>query len=551
MVDPGLETQPNPGADDAQETGSPGSGSLAEQSERARREELDLFEVRRNEWIDMAGDSAHALPDDILARGTAFAPFHLRVAPFAASMDSGDVWIDLQMEEVPVPTTRADRFLLANGTLSARGTADTPRARFRGLLTFRDWEEMDDYRAELYSAFGPDSGLVARARLLDQDREVVTADAIVPADLTLYPFSFQPRPGRDAWARLSAPSLDLSRFAAFLPPRYSMDGKLTIDAQANGAADDPALTGSIHGRDVELELADGSRAVGRTDLKLSGTALRPTITGRIDIENGVLVIPDQSREILPAEGSALLWTEQETVGEDGFIGPPDLRRGPRAIEPNLDVRVVIPGGLWIRGEGLDVELGGELEVRTEQMLVIAGDLKALRGEYRLLGRVFEVEQGTVQFYGEDELNPALDLSLTTRVEGILFRVSLFGTVKEPSYLVLGRSVDDLDQNQVGLLKSRATDIAAVFGTTQLEGELERRLGFDLVSIREGSGPEQGSALVLGKYLSPRILLKYEQQLGTEGSFLFNLEYLLTRAVRLETLAGEEQSGIEVTWQRDY
>jgi autotransporter translocation and assembly factor TamB len=408
---------------------------------------------------------------------------------------------------------------------------------------------------------------VARARLLDRDVDVLTADAVVPADLTLYPFSFKPHPDEDAHARVDAPSLDLSRFAALLPPRYSMEGTLTVLAEASGAADDPAISGHIRGREIEAQLADGSRAIGRADLDLSGTALRPAVTGRIDIENGVLVIPDQSREILPAQGSALLWAEQEITGVGGMMGPPDLRRPPPSIEPNLDVRVVIPGGLWIRGEGLDVELGGELFVRTEQILLISGDLKALRGEYRLLGRVFEVEQGTVQFYGEDELNPALDLSLTTRVEGILFRVSLFGTVQEPelvlssepslaegdilSYLVLGRSVDDLDQNQVGLLKSRATDIAAVFGTTQLEGELERRLGFDMVSIREGSGREQGSALVLGKYLSPRILLKYEQELGTESNFLFNLEYLLTKAVRLETLAGEEQSGIEVTWQRDY
>lgn len=541
--------------------------SLAAQPEEVREEELDLAEPPRHEWVEMTGDSTLALPDEILARGTAFAPFRLRVAPFAAAMDSGDLRIDLRIEDVPIPTTRADRFLLANGTLTARGTAASPRGRFQGEVAFRDWQEMEGYRAELVSSFGPDSGLVARGRLLDRDAAVLTADAVVPADLTLYPFSFKPHPDEDAHARVDAPSLDLSRFAALLPPRYSMEGKLTVQAEASGAADDPVISGHIRGREIEAQLADGSRAVGRADLDLGGTALRPAVTGRIDIENGVLEIPDQSREILPAQGSALLWAEQETTGVGGMMGPPDLRRPRPTIEPNLDVRVVIPGGLWIRGEGLDVELGGELLVRTEQMLLISGDLKALRGEYRLLGRVFEVEQGTVQFYGEDELNPALDLSLTTRVEGILFRVSLFGTVQEPelvlssepslaegdilSYLVLGRSVDDLDQNQVGLLKSRATDIAAVFGTTQLEGELERRLGFDMVSIREGSGPEQGSALVLGKYLSPRILLKYEQELGTESNFFFNLEYLLTKAVRLETLAGEEQSGVEITWQRDY
>ena len=271
-------------------------GSLAQQSQRAREEEIGLSDSRHREWVRIAGDSTLALPDDILARGTAFAPLRVRVSPFQAVMDSGDLRVDLQIEEVPIPTTRADRFLLADGVLTARGTAGSPRGEFRGEIAFRDWEEMEDYHAELFSSFGPDSGLVAQARVLDRDEQVLTADAVVPADLTVYPFAFTPRAGEDASARLDAPSLDLSRFTALLPPRYSMAGDLSIEAQASGAASDPAMTGSIKGRDMEVELADGSRAIGRTDLELSGSALRPRVTGRIDLENGILGIPEQSGE---------------------------------------------------------------------------------------------------------------------------------------------------------------------------------------------------------------------------------------------------------------
>ncbi|MCA9728618.1 MAG: translocation/assembly module TamB [Candidatus Eisenbacteria bacterium] len=515
-----------------------------------------------------AANGEASLPEDVLMRGTGFAPVRLRLMPFAVSVDSGDVGLDLQIHDVPVPTTRSGRYLLANGSLAARGRAASPRARFRGSFVFQDWKELQDYRAELEADVGPDSGVVASARLLDRDREIITARADLPADVSLRPLSFRPRPDTEASARLDAPSVDLSRFAALLPPKYSIAGKLEAHVEADGPADDPRLSGSVRARDLQANLADGSRVIAGAKIDLGGTATRPGVHGRVDVENGVLVVPEQSREILPVQGDALLWTSAtRQADESGTMGPPDLRQKPKKIEPDLNVKISIPGGFWIRGEGLDVELGGELVVQTEQLLIISGDLKALRGEYRLLGRVFEVEQGTVQFYGEDELNPVLDLSLTTRVEGILFRVSLYGTVREPelvlsseppmadgdilSYLVLGRSMEDLDQNQVGLLKTRATDIAAVFGTSQIQSELEKRLGFDLVSIRQSSGPDQGSALVLGKYLSPRILLKYEQGLDTGSSFFFNLEYLLTRSLRLETLAGEQQSGVEVNWTRDY
>ena len=59
-------------------------------------------------------------------------------------------------------------------------------------------------------------------------------------------------------------------------------------------------------------------------------------------------------------------------------------------------------------------------------------------------------------------------------------------------------------------------------------------------------------MVIGKYISPRVLLKYEQVLEDRTRFFVNLEYFLTRHFKVETLIGHQsQSAVELNWTKDY
>ena len=237
------------------------------------------------------------------------------------------------------------------------------------------------------------------------------------------------------------------------------------------------------------------------------------------------------------------------------------------IVPDLDVTVDIPGAVWIRGRGLEVELEGNVRVTYEELPILTGTLQARSGHLRLLGRYFEVDSGIVGFYGDDDIDPNLDLSLSTRVDETTVRVDVTGTAKQPdlhlssdpemeegdilSLLLLGRPLDQLDENQTNLLESRARDVAVSYGASQIGSTLSGELGVDLVSVQPTS-QGTGNALVIGKYLSPRILLKYEQAIQSSADFLVNLEYLLTRRLRVETFYGRQsQSGAEINWISEY
>ena len=84
-----------------------------------------------------------------------------------------------------------------------------------------------------------------------------------------------------------------------------------------------------------------------------------------------------------------------------------------------------------------------------------------------------------------------------------------------AYLLFGRRLDDLDSAQVGLLEERTVDVARQFAASRIEAEVSKRLGVDLVRIHGGG---RRTTLTLGKYLSPRALVKLEQALGGDVVF---------------------------------
>jgi autotransporter translocation and assembly factor TamB len=403
----------------------------------------------------------------------------------------------------------------------------------------------------------------------------------------------------------SSSDLRLSDFDNLLPPRYGMTGTGSFNLTAKGPVADPKLEGVLSFNKMGLSTADGSRVSASGRIDLSGSRRSPALDGSIEIHNGLILIPDRPKELHPAEGVAILWDIErgETAGDSSASSPGGLepgRQGTAApagseIESQavaagdsaggvsavqtpsdtlgtpiaLDVGVAIPAGLWIRGRGLEVEMAGDLRlIQKGGAPTVAGELRAVRGRLVFLGRQFAVERGDAVFYGGDEIDPSLDLVLATTVEDRIIRVLFQGTATKPelsltsepeltegdimSLLVFGRTTDELDNDQVDLLGSRAKDIAAAFGTSKLETKLAQQLGVDMVRIGKESGNGGGSSLIIGKYISPRVLLKYEQVLEERTRFFVNLEYFLTRHFKVETLIGHQsQSAVELNWTKDY
>ena len=92
----------------------------------------------------------------------------------------------------------------------------------------------------------------------------------------------------------------------------------------------------------------------------------------------------------------------------------------------------------------------------------------------------------------------------------------------------------------------------LYGSGVLGSQIAQQLGLDMVTIAEGRAPEEGTALVVTKYLSQRVLLKYEQALSDWSLFFLTLEYRFFGNFDLQTVVGRNnQSGAELKWAHDY
>ncbi len=421
-------------------------------------------------------------------------------------------------------------------------------------------------------------------RLLDGGVELLRLDALAPL-----PHLVAAADSVDM--RLHAPGLELARLAPLLPPGTTVTGRLEASTRVAGlmtpGQPDPDLdlAGHLRVANLRAQLPEGSRLALRGRVDLAGTSLAPQIRGGLHVEGGLIRLPDPPPTLLPPAGEALLWQTSATpppviVDPDAPAAtgpaPADTRGAPAPpgalprVLPDLVLTLTSPGDLWLRGQGLDIELAGDLSLLLRgDHIAVEGELTAVQGTMRQLGHLFRLQRGRVVFDGsETELNPELDLALGVRVGQYDIGILLGGTALSPTLsftsapelsdgdilaaLLFGKPLDELDEGQTGLLASRAAQIAAAYGSARLQDSLARQLGVDVLTIAPREGDEETTALTVGKYLSPRVLVRYEQLLREGSAFFVHLDYAFAGAFRLHTQVSQgEQSGVQLKWLRDW
>jgi len=545
------------------------------------RDGVALSSDLRNTQDALTIDAFLTQGGDTLAIATATSPGDV-VANAQAGLEM-PVSAELILIDVPLPllpdADRQEREITVNGTARLWGTTTAPAARMDLRAVAHGWEDLTSHRLEMradLSAPAEDAagGLAADVVLSRSDKPLATGRLDLPGLATLAPAGFTTREGDALSARLETHGLKLDEFAPLLPSAVGLQGLLDLDLSAEGSAADPELTGRLSLTGGRATLPDGSWLTVAGTSNLAGRLTAPAVSGALEISGGVLRLPDPPKSLLPLDARPLLWetagAEADSLPADtGTEGPAVTARFLPKITPTADVRLTIPSGLWLRGQGLEVELSGELDVRTDDgRHDVVGELAAMRGFYRFLGRTFQVERGAVDFDGDDVLDPALDIALTTRLDGALYRIAFGGTLQRPtlrltsepelpegdimSMLLFGRPLDELSGDQEGVVRDRATDLVSAFGTAQLEARLAQQLKVDMVTLRRGGAQDGGDALIIGKYIHQKVLLKYEQVLDEWSTFFVNLEYFLSRRLKLETMISRQsQSAAAINWSVEY
>lgn len=305
------------------------------------------------------------------------------------------------------------------------------------------------------------------------------------------------------------------------------------------------FTGKSPAMQLALQ-ADQLEVLSRPDryLKLSGTGNASVVGNEVRIAAGLKA----DRGLIELAGSDL-----PTASDDVVVtttGMAEKKTRPYAIRLDLDMD--LGENFFVKGRGLDAQLGGALKLSAANGAspTSRGSLRVIRGNYSAYGQRLEIERGILNFQGPLD-NPSLNILAWRRNQTVEAGVALTGTALSPrvnlvsspnvpdskklSWLVLGHDLEASDGQDFSAMQAAAGALLSGNESLALQQKIARAAGLEEVSIR-GAGGLENSMLTLGKRLSSRAYLSYEQGLTGVGT-LMKINYTLTKRLSAQAQAG--------------
>jgi translocation and assembly module TamB len=364
----------------------------------------------------------------------------------------------------------------------------------------------------------------------------------IQADVLLGPDSIAIR-------RLSASSGDRGSTA-------SLDGVVALENFAN-----PVFDLNLQARSfqvVQRRRTADLEVTGR--LRLRGSYQRAELDGSITIDRGALYLADQAQKNLAdiSDPEFRNVVDTSVVENRNVLPQPPPRLVENLVVENAQVR--LGDDVWLRSQEANIKLRGELDVDRQLALVrradgdtvravigLAGTLLADRGTYRLnlsvVQRTFQVDSGTINFYGNPNIPPGLDIWASYNVrqvnrEDVRIHAHIGGTLLEPrldltsseriplsyteilSYLVFGQPSFVVGGGSQNALLGQVTSVLL----PTIGGVLERALSeqfawLDLFQLQTAAATQEsfltqgfyedlfsGAGFVAGKQIGERTFL---------------------------------------------
>ncbi len=389
-------------------------------------------------------------------------------------------------------------------------------------------------------------------------------------------------------------TLRVDRAGAYLPSTGIQLSDVTMDAQFEdrtvritsfGARSGP---GRLEGTGT-VWLMD--RGIDRIDMNLSGERFQvvrlpememlatPSLTIKGAPKNlqvrGSITIPELL--IRGPETKAVARPSKDVVKVDESRAP----KGDRALPLDLQVRVILGDRAFIKAEGVDAKLEGDvlLMARNLDAMNAKGEIRLRDGTYTTRGVRLAITRGRVVFDGGPADQPRLDvLALRTveerpdqagqslgRFKEVKAGVIVTGTPLAPlvrlysepampdadilSYIVLGQRMSG-DPSKSALLAAAAESLLSGSGSESTLSQLKRQIGPDTVDMKSATvGGTTQSIVTVGKYLQPKLYVSYGRSLFSDESYV-TLRYTLSKRWEVESKAGA-QTGANLYYRIEF
>lgn len=288
----------------------------------------------------------------------------------------------------------------------------------------------------------------------------------------------------------------------------------------------------------------GALDLGRTELRIPSTGL-----------GGSEPIPTMTHIAEPAD--VRLTRKRAGLLDDGS----GKGRGGGASY-GLDILLRAPNQIFLRGRGLDAELGGNLRLLgTTNAISPQGSFELIRGRLSLVGRRLTLTQASLVLQGD--FVPRIDIVASIEDTDIISTIRISGPADEPvlsfesspplpdeevlAQLLFGKTLQGLSAFQAAQLAIAVRTLAGV-GGEGLVGKIRSGTGLDNLDI---TTDEEGNAsLTAGKYLSEKVYT--EVTIDPTGKTQIDLNFDVRPHVTLKgSVDSDGNTGVGIYLEKNY
>ncbi|CCM77562.1 translocation/assembly module TamB domain-containing protein [Rhizobium mesoamericanum] len=320
--------------------------------------------------------------------------------------------------------------------------------------------------------------------------------------------------------------------------------------------------------DVKLDRAvyvDGTLVVATVNgtIGLRGPLLgTPTLSGRLQLERVSITVPETLPTSLREIDIRHVNAPKAVLAQLRATMQQGARTKSNTI--NLDLQLDAPSQIFVRGRGIDAELGGSVTIRgTAAAPIVSGGFTMRRGRLTILNRRLDfTNRSRITFAGD--LTPALDLEASSTSGSTTLTVDVTGLATDPSItfssspalpqdevlaqLIFGQSMSRLSPVQIAQLADAIAQLAGGRSGSLFQG-LRNQLGVDDFDV---STDTKGRTTVsVGRYLNDRTYFELQQTTGKGGAKAI-INFDIGRGVKLRAGAGGEGEGeAGVVYEHEY
>lgn len=517
-----------------------------------------------------------------------------------------------------------------SSNIGLKGSADNPEISIDASLTEGAYRDFEVSKVSISASY-KDALATVKAEGFQKNNKIVDANGSVPLKISLYPFEFIPQTNSMNIA-VNVEQVHIADISALKNRDYDSDGIISASVNIVGDLNNPLLEGqmklsdgfinlkkkklsyenitavlklekgrveivsmgingdkegnlnfsgfltydhfnitefNIHvtGDNFYVPYETGIEARTKPDLLISGSLKAPNLTGNVLVTKGRVNLDWFYQE----EPSDIL-VIQPVTAHTGTIEIPEKQSQTLSIFDSLsaDIRVSIPGNVWLKGASENIEIDGSLNVKKEphKSFLLYGPLNAIRGTYQFSGKLFKITSGELNFLGQEEINPPLSVDAETTVSNVKIIIHLTGTFEklnltldsDPvmdqvdviSYLVFGQPSTSLSSKESFQAEGAALSITSQMAANQLRDILGDKFAFDYLDFNTGSGDIAKGSLSMGKYLAPKVFVIYRHGFSQDTPRQVEVDYEINRNFNLQTQIDNEQtSAVDLIWKYEF